>query len=132
MDEARARAEYGPMLAVASLGAVEKGARAYETVEVRNVHDGTHIVEVNPAIQDIGQAPTPPAPDTKKVVRHCAESGLRIMFMGLTADVKEASADTRRACRDKVLLRGCVYSTSCAKPSGAWSTSTARSIGAAP
>ena len=88
MAEERARREYGPRLAIASLGAVEKGTREDGTVEVRIVHDGTHGVAVNPAIKVLDHVPTPSASDIKTVIRHCAESGLP--FMGLTADVKEA------------------------------------------
>ena len=79
---------YGNRLAIASLGAIEKGTRADGTTEVRIIHDGTHAVDVNKYIRVQDSIPFPTAPDLARVLRQVASSGKQ--YFAFTADVKEA------------------------------------------
>ncbi len=88
MDEAQAKSRYGSRLTVASLGAIEKGAREDGSTEVRLIHDGTHRVDANRHIRVRDRITFPLAADISRILRHQAST--KRPFFGLTADVKEA------------------------------------------
>ena len=73
-------------LAIASLGAIEKGTLPDGTADVRVIHDGTHGVDVNRYIKVRDGSMFPTAADLKDCLRTQAETGLP--HLGLTLDVK--------------------------------------------